>query len=343
MNIMRLKITALFTLLVWFGTTSCDKTDDVIDELQSSPRVEEFISGLATPSGIEVDAKGQLWVTQSGTGVTNDGQVLLITPQGQVYPVVQGFPSFTSQEGAIIGLSHVLLQDGTLWILHGPSGRLYKANVAAFKPGDAPLRAENLAFEDVGSFVKAHVFAEDTDQSNMYNVTVGPKGDFYFVDAAANAIIRRDAASGQLSVFAAVPAIANTGGDGLPPAESVPTGIVFDGQRFLVTTFTGFPFPPQQAPVYQFDLQGRASVYQTGFSNATDIELSADRHPLVIEYSHWTGQTFAPNGGRLLFSGNSTNTTLLTNLNFPTAITRSGPKTYYIAYPAEGKIRRINF
>ena len=341
---MRLKITALFTLLVLLGTISCDKTDDAIDELQSAPRVEEFISGLATPLGIEADAKGQLWVTESGTGnLASDGQVSLITPQGQVYPVVQGFLSITSPEGAIVGLSHLLLKDGTLWILHGPLGRLYKANVSAFKPGDKPLRAEELAFEDVGSFVKAHDFAEDTDESNIYNMTVGPKGDFYFTDAAANAIIRRDAASGQLSVFAAVPASAITRSGSLPHAQSVPTGIVFDGQRFLVTTFTGYPFPPQQAPVYQFDLQGRASVYQTGFSNATDLELSADRHPLVIEYSNWTGQTFAPNGGRLLFSGNSANTTLLTNLNFPTAITRSGQKTYYIAYPAEGKIRKVKF
>ena len=78
---------------------------------------------------------------RSGTGTANDGTLSFITPAGIVYPVVEGFPSMVSPEGAVFGLNHLLLKGDTLYMLHGTEGKLYKFNTSDYTPGDAPLQA----------------------------------------------------------------------------------------------------------------------------------------------------------------------------------------------------------
>ena len=163
------------------------------------------------------------------------------------------------------------------------------------------------------------------------------------MDASANAIIRRDAKSGALSVFATVPRIPNPIPDGPPTVQSLPTGIVFDGHRFLVSTLLGFPFPSEKARIYQFDLHGNASVYQDGLNSLIDIELGLDLRPVVLQYGTWTGQEFAPNSGRVIRSTGQKTTTLLEGLNLPTDIERSGLKTYYVTNLAEGRIQKFAY
>lgn len=341
---MKNKISSFLFLLLLACTTGCEYLPD-FDEDEPKPhrpQVTVFASGLTAPLGVESDAKGRLWVTEAGTGLADDGQLSLITPQGDVFAAVTGFPSSVSPEGGVFGLNHLLLRDGTLWLLHGVEGKLYQFDASAFQPGDAPLRAGELEYEDVGSFVRAQDFEDDTDESDIFNLTAGPSGDLYIVDAGANAVIRREEATGELSVFAVIPPVSNPSDD---PArvEAVPTGIVFDGQEFLVSTFTGFPFPAQKATVYRVDLSGDVSVYQSGLSSLADIELSADLQPVAVEYGTWTGESFAPNSGAVVRSTAGENTPLVTGLNFPNSIERSGFKTYYIAQTFDGEVKKIVF
>lgn len=338
------KITSFLLIITLISVTSCNKFIDYVDEIKDhhKPQVATFASGLTSPLGIEADEKGQLWITESGTGKTNDGQLSLITSNGTVYPVVKGFASSVSPEGAVFGLNHLILINKTLFMLQGVEGRLYKLDISSFKPGDTPLEASQLEYEDIGTFVKNYSFKDDTNETDIFNLTIGPDGDLFIVDAAANAIIRRKSATGELSVFATIPAISNPSGD---PSEvqAVPTGIVFDGQKFLVCCFSGYPYPAKKATIYQIDLNGNASVYQTGFSSLADIELGIDRKPVVIEYGAWTGETFSLNSGTVIKSTPSTNNELLSGLNFPNAIKRSGFETYYIAQTYDGKILKVVF
>ena len=341
---MRNKITVFLSAFILICTTSCNKVLDVIDELkqhEKQPQVTTFASGLTAPLGIEADAKGQLWITEAGTGLTNDGQLSVITPQGVVYPVVKGFPSVVSPEGAVFGLNHLILKDSILYMCHGVEGKLYKFNISFFKPGDAPLQASELEYEDIGTFVKNYAFKDDNDETDIFNLTVGFGGDLFIADAAANAIIRRKA-TGELSVFATIPPIDNPSGD---PAQvqAVPTGIVFDGHRFLVCTFTGYPYPAKKATIYQVDIDGNTSVYQTGLSTLTDIELGTDQKPVALEYGTWTGETFTENSGDIIRSTTQGNTTLVTGLNFPNSIKRTGFITFYIAETYDGKILKAIF
>ena len=326
------------TLLLIVGLFSVTGCQSLLVDHPTPVQPSLVATGLAGPLGLETDTNGQVWVTEAGSGTANDGQLTLITTDGTKYPVVTGFTSEVSPEGAVFGLNHILLQGNTLWLLHGIEGRLYQFDISSFRPGNPPLLANKLVYEDVGSFVKAYKFQDDTDASDLFNLTIGPDGDLFMVDAAANAIIRRKAATKELSVFATIPRIINPGVDTL---EAVPTGIVFDNQKFLVSNFTGYPYPVQKAPIYQFDLQGHESTYQTGLTTVTDIELGPDQQPIVIEYGVWNGQGFDDNSGAIVRSTAQSNTILVRGLNFPNSIKRASANTYYIAQTFDGTIQKI--
>lgn len=338
---MKSKLTTLFFTLSLLVSTGCQEFYDYFDNVEpGKTRVKEFATGLATPLGLAVDAKEQIWVTEIGTG-HDDGKVSVIRPNGTRYVVIDGFPSFTGPGGPeeIVGLNHLLVNDGILYILHA-NGTLYKANVASFEPGDTPLQASALMKEDIGSFVLNYAFEEDTEESNPYNLTVGPDGNLYIADAAANAIIRRTPA-GALSVFATFPDITNPTPVGPPTINAVPTSIAFDGQKFYVTTLTGFPFPSGKARIYTLDLSGKISHYQEGFTTLTDMTLGTNNKPVVVEHAQFTQQGFAPNTGRIVVTDDAKQEILLQGLNLPTAIVRSGPRTFYVNSLADGKILKV--
>ena len=323
-----------FVLVILFGMAGCQA---LLDH-RNPPQITAFASGLIAPLGVETDAKGQVWVTQAGSGTANDGQLSMITPQGEVWPVVTGFTSQVSPEGAVFGLNHLLLQGTTLYLVHGVEGRLYTFDISSFQPGNPPVSAQSLAYEAVGDWVKAYSFVDDTNETDLFNLTIGPEGDLFIVDAAANAIIRRNATTHTLSVFATIPPIITAGADTL---EAVPTGIVFDGHRFLISNFTGYPYPAGRATIYQYDLQGNESTFQTGLSTLTDIELDENGQPIVLEYGTWTGQGFEDNSGTIVQATMQGNTRLLGGLNYPNSIKRSSANTYYIALTFDGTIQRI--
>jgi hypothetical protein len=162
------------------------------------------------------------------------------------------------------------------------------------------------------------------------------------VDADANAVIRREEATGELSVFSVIPHVGNPSGD---PAqvEAVPMGIVFDGHGFLVSTFTGFPFTYRKATIYRVDLSGNVAAYQSGLSSLADIELGGDQRPVVVEYGTWTGEAFAPFSGAVVRSTAGENTPIVSGLNFPNSIERSGLRAYCIAQTFDGEKKKTVF
>ena len=337
---MRFKLSTLLAAAALLMTTGCQELLDIFHEVK--PRkieVKEFVSGLAAPIGMALDAKGNLWVTEIGTG-NNDGKVLMITENGTKYTVIEGFPSeFNEQDQTSVGLNHLLVKDGIVWILHA-FGELYKFDMASYHPGDAPAKAEDLATEDIGTFVLEYEFAEDTGESNPFNLTAGPEGDLFINDAAANAIIRRSK-TGQLSVFATFPNIPNPLPIGPPSIHSVPTGIAYDGHRFFVSTLTGFPFPTGKARIYQVNMAGEVSVYKEGFTMLTDISLDAKHQPLALQFAEFGEQGFKPNTGRLTRVTPDSSLVLVDKLNLPTSVAKRNANTYYVNSLAEGKIKKI--
>ena len=337
----KITLTLLATFLVIF--TSCQHFDDIIDDVEPTrPSTKVIATGLSAPLGLVKGDHNRLWVSENGPG-DFAGQVSMILPNGEVHTAITGFPSIISPLGTPVGVNHMAYKNGTLYILSEVDGKLYMADVSKFKAGDSPMQASQLAAQDIKSFVLAHDFgAQDTGESNIYNLTFGPGGDLFIVDAAANAVIRRDAGTGDLSVFAFFPDIPNPTPVGPPTIDVVPTGIAWDGQRFLVTTLTGFPFLKGAASIYQLDKQGNISVYQEDFTSLVDIDLGLDKVPVVLQFSEFNlaNGGFQPMHGRVIRATGSNQTILKDELNFPTALVLDGRKAYVTSL-ADGTVTRI--
>jgi len=326
------KLQTLGYLLTLFFFIGCEEDDNEPIQDPTQFTATDFVSGLEMPVGLSIDEKGQLWVAETGTG-NNDAQVSMITPAGTVHPVVTGLNSVFAN-GSIEGMGHVLYKNGELYILNGNAGRLYIVDVASFKAGDAPKVASSLESEDISTFVHG-LNLTDPVNSNAYQLTFGPDDHLYIVDAGANAIIRRDKNSKALVLFARIPNLA-------PTTEAVPTGIVFDGDKFLVSSLSGGPFVKGSAKIFQVDLQGNVSDYKTGFTTATDILLTPNKRPLITEFAEFS---FAPPGfvagtGRI---ANEEGVTILGGLTMPTDLERGDEKTYYLLSYAEGTIQKLTY
>ncbi|MVM40869.1 ScyD/ScyE family protein [Spirosoma sp. HMF3257] len=336
---MKYKLPLLSCLLSGLLITSCQ---DHRIPLPETVKVTTLATGLASPIGVDTDASGRIFVTEAGTG-NNDGKVSMITADGKVYPVITGFDSQVFQPGELDGLNHLLFADGVLYIL-GSQSRLYIANVASFKPGDTPLLAKNLTLEDKKKFILDYVFpaGQDTEDTHLYNMSVGPNGDLYFADAAANAIVRRTKA-GVWSIFANIPRIPNPTPVGPPFIDSVPTGVVFDGQKFLVSTLIGFPFPVGASSIYQVSLAGVVSVYKPGFTSLVDINLDNNLGGLLLQHGVFGAQGFGANTGKIIQVTSAGNSTLVDKLNLPTDIKPLDAHTAYVTSLGDGTLLKVTY
>ncbi|RYF46163.1 MAG: ScyD/ScyE family protein, partial [Cytophagaceae bacterium] len=301
-------------------------------------------TGLIAPISVETDASGRVFVAEQGTG-NNDGNVSEITPDGRKHPIVTGIYSQTNTTGDLDAVDHLLVADGMLYFLN-PKG-LYKIDLASYKTDVTPaIPASDLTPKDIRQFVIDHGFTNDTGESHLYNLTLVPDGALYITDAAANAIIRYSK-TGDLSVMAEVPGIANPNPAGPPPGppfiQSVPTGITYDGRQFLISTLLGFPFPTGKAILYQMDLMGKLSIYQQTFNSLVDVENDGNGKPLVLEFAVFGPTGFTPNTGRLLRPNGTTSTVLLNKLNLPTDLKISNSHTAYITSMGDGALLKVTF
>ena len=306
--------------------------------------VAPLITGLIAPISVETDANGRVFVAEQGTG-NNDGNVSEITPDGKKHPIVTGIYSQTNTTGDLDAVDHLLVADGMLYFLN-PKG-LYKIDLASYKTDVTPaIPASDLIPKDIRQFVIDHGFTNDTGESHLYNLTLGPDGALYITDAAANAIIRYSK-TGDLSVLTDVPGIANPNPAGPPPGppfiQSVPTGITYDGHHFLISTLLGFPFPAGKAILYQMDLTGTISIYQQTFNSLVDVENDSNGKPLVLEFAVFGPAGFTPNTGRLLRANGTTSTVLLDKLNLPTDLKISNSHTAYITSMGDGALLKVSF
>ncbi len=299
--------------------------------------IETVASGLTSPFGIAAGPDGNFYVVEQGTGA-DDAQISIVTPTGAVSPFLVGLQSVVSPEGETAGTWNLAFDGTDLWIVEGVGGtglgsHLLRVSTAGFTPGDPALTRADL---DVEQDISAFVMGEGFLDTNLYNLTFGPGGDLFLVDAGANAVLRRDAATGALSVFATFPSISNPTTVGGPFIEPVPTSIVYTGSGFLVSALTGFPFVPGLSRVYSVDLSGNVTLLQDGLTSLTDIALDpGDGHPVVLTFSEFLlapppGGGFQPGTGGLTALYDGTPVPLVGGLNFTPAFTFGPSDDLYV-------------
>lgn len=302
--------------------------------------VTTVATGLTNPMGIDMDNRGNLWVSEGET-IANDGSVWMIKPNGEKYKAIinlSAFPNKQSTEPQ--GTSHILYDRGFLYVLSGDF--LYRVDVSHFKPGDNPINAAKLSKEDIGAFV----YGQGFDDSHAYNLTKGPEGDLYIADAGANAIIHRDG-PGKYSILAKIPGFNNPNPAGPPPGppvvQAVPTSIWYDGHDFLITTLTGFPFLPGKASIFKVSRAGKVSLYQEGFTTLVGLAPGQAGNHIVVHYGDFGAMGFAPNSGSLIWANGSEMIPFVQNLSLPVGIKQSNNQTWFVTCMGDGTVKKVTY
>ncbi len=246
---------------------------------------EGFNKGLI---GVEVDANGNLWVTENGTG-NDDGQITIIDPAGNKTLFMTGLPStYIQAAGEIVGSYRTYQRpDNKVLIVvgegaHERSETLLLVDKSDFTPG-TPLTLANVEqVIDHGEFVHGLGFP----QSNPFNVTWDADGNIYTADAGANSIVKWDRNTGAFSLVATLERFPNPLPFGPPMVDPVPTKVLAkpDG-TFHISQLTGFPFLQGAANVYNLDAAGNVSVHASGFTCLTDMAFDpTDGNLCVLQF-----------------------------------------------------------
>ncbi|MGA9291323.1 MAG: ScyD/ScyE family protein [Ignavibacteriaceae bacterium] len=308
--------------------------------------VSTYASGLPGAVGIQIDGRGWIWVAQIGNG-NNNSKISVITGENKVYPFMTGLPSEVIPSGDVTGAEHVFFSpEGKLLIMQGGpstdslSQSILVVDTTGFIPGvSAPLNRSAIEYVyKVGEFLKSI----GDSLSNPYTLTFGPNNDMYIADAAANAVVKRENSTGNLSIFAKFPNIPNNTGIGGPFSEVVPTGIVFKDNNFYIGSLTGFPFADSASTLYQVDLSGSVSNYKTGLTTIVDVTTDPDNYLVLLQHAAFqVPPPFVPNSGAVLRLENGNVDTLVSGLNRPTSIRFKSKDEFFVSTLTDGKIFRV--
>jgi hypothetical protein len=274
----------------------------------SQPTVEVFATGFINPIGIDIDANGNLWVAEQGTGSGNTSKISVVIPNGQVYPFLIDLPS-SMPAFEPTGAQDVFLDiDGKVLIAQSKNPavdtleeRILIVDPAGWIPGDPPLNRSNIQG-------KIQIGASLSD-SNPYKIEVGPNNDWFVIDAGGNCIFRRERSSGTISVFSTFSPVGQS--------EAVPTGLVYTGSNFYVSILTGLPIPIGAAKVYNVDLSGNKTIYSDGLTALVDVAVNpVDNAVYAIQHGEM-GPPWINNKGRLFRIQNGVVDTLLSGMPRP--------------------------
>lgn len=167
----------------------------------------------------------------------------------------------------------------------------------------------------------------------------------FVVDASQNLIRRIDTTSGAFDTLTTFAPIQNPLPFGPPFIDAVPDSITLRGGELLVTTLTGFPFPPGKAEVRRANIAtGANDALVLGLTSAIDVQPLGDSAAdplLVLEFS--TNMTEGLPGRLRMITATGVSTTIAEGLPTPTGMAvdrRSGE--IFISHIFPGLITRVN-
>jgi hypothetical protein len=277
----------------------------------SQPTIQVYATGLLNPIGIEIDAVGNLWVGEQGTGSGHTASVSMVTPDGLVHPFMVDLPS-SAPAFEPIGVTDVYFDiDGKLLIVTAQNtagdtlgARLLKVDTTGFVPGGTPFNRSNIE-----SIINLNTLLSN---GNPYKITAGFENDLFVVDAYYNKVVRWHRSDGSLTVFSTFAPIGQS--------EAVPTCIAYNDTNFFVGNLVGLPVPIGAAKVYTVNLAGNNSVYQDGLTAIVDIAINPIDHSLYALQHAEFGPPWLNNKGRLFRIQNGVVDTLISGMQRPSGM-----------------------
>lgn len=261
----------------------------------SAQTVETIAGGFVGVNGISLDFEGNLWVAETGTG-NDDGKIKIITPDKAVHDAIVGLPSyFDTLSGDTPGAWRAYRNGNSLHVIigggiHPDAGALLQFDISGWAPGDAPL---TLSDATVTADVNDYLYTQGYLDSDPYRAAWDNAGNAYVVDAAANAIVKHNASTGDLSVIHEFAPFANTWTPFPPFVDYVPTSIVRNpAGGFYVCNLTGFPFP-KISTVVKMDDSGNVTPFADSLHLSVEMDVDAAGNLYVLQLGDFD-TTFAP-------------------------------------------------
>jgi glucose/arabinose dehydrogenase len=346
--VIRLVVAALFVL----GLTLSPLYEH-LSFAQPAPTV--VARGLDAPRGLAFGPGGELYVAEAGRGgdervewvppfgfgrVGTSGQISRVDG-GQRRAVAAGLQSIALGPGSeVVGPAGLALVGSQLYAVIGQGSPLPGSTTRSFLAriqSDGSL--ETVA--DLGAFERANDPDQIGPDSNPFDLTAGPDGALYVVDAGANALLRVTS-DGQISVVTTW------------TANPVPTGVAFDSRgRAYVSFLSQFPFARGTARIDRV-VDGRAEVFAPNLTQVVDVLVGPDDSVYALELTEEFALTPPPprrreQTGRILrFSPSGTMSVVHTGLNYPTKMAWGPDGSIYVSNnatflpPGSGEIVRVS-
>ena len=283
------------------------------------------MAGLNGPLGVYVDSVGHVWIIDSGAGgdeeieffdpttfevlpatFGNTSVVMRMEPGGEA-ELIATLPSVAVGQDFIGGARLVEL-DGAVYATVG----VWQINLG--EEVTLPLQAQVVRLEDGEGVTVADLWAHelefnpdgtDNRESHPFGITAGPDGMLYVADAAMNAVLRVDPASGDGETVAGLEGMPGVfpnpfrGGELI--RDPVPTAVAFDADgNMFVSILSGAPFIPCTASVLSISADGDVSEFATGFTMLTDLTYGPDGNFYAVQFGMFTEEGPVFNSGSVV-------------------------------------------
>ncbi len=300
--------------------------------------VEVVAEGLLAPIGLAEGAGGNIFVAEDGTGEDDfSGGISLITSDGHVRRVVDGFPS-GRDSGDLSGAALVGVRDGTVYIGNFGAGHLWTIPEATLTAGEEPLGLDDL---DV-----AMGALNEVRLTNPFDVTFDPDGRPVVADSSENGVAT-ETDDGRTRFIHRFGELSDPNSATLK-IDAVPTGIERVGDEYYVTLTGGCPYPAGAGQLVAIDGERNQRPVIVGLNMPIDVAQGPDGTVWVLEFAEFeegascfTGEGYRAGTGRLSRLVDGSLETVLSGLDYPGAVLPASDGSLYVSSVFGGEILRV--
>lgn len=322
---------------------------------------------LNHPRGLTFDDKGDLWLTEAGTGGTgpcipfmsttncfgNTGKVSVLTLGKRVTIDKQLASLATPLIDQVVGPSGIAFNGGKPYVVVGDGGPQSVVDqlgglqsqlgvLITLKPTRSKVAPKTVASPANYEYAnnpdnRPNPDGTLTPESNPYGLT-SFGGNLYVADGGAHTALQITP-SGGISVVGVIPSQsvnmpAFPGGPVPTTVDSVPTGIIPapDGMGLLVADYSGYPYFPGTSRIWEVQPGQAPTVFASGFTNLIGLSPDGDGGVYALEATD-QGATSPDLGGSVIHVSSSGKQTVLAcqGLIQPTGITTGPDGNLYVS------------